>query len=677
MARTPSFGVPHVVLGALALAPAALAGQAEDPTDRILRAVFIEEGAIQLDGHITEPAWLEAPVATGFTQREPEDGAPASERTEVRVAYSASALYVAVRAFDSQPDQIRARLGRRNVISDSDQISIFLDSYDDRRTSFEFAVTPRGSIRDVYRARDQLGGGDDSWDPVWEVATSVDGLGWSAEFRIPFSQLRFDAGGTTWGFQVYRRIERKAEGAWWAPFSQATSGFASQFGRLEGLAGLPSPMRLELRPYAVTDARSQPDGPAGVYSPGREAGVDAGLDLKLGITSDFTLDLTVNPDFGQVEADPAVVNLSAFETFFPERRPFFVEGGGLFQQSSPAGSLFYSRRIGRPPQGAAQSPDGGTVQRPDATRILSAGKVTGKTGGGLGIGVMSALTAREHAVLRDAGGAVTGRHPVEPRTHYLVGRVEQDFREGSHTVGTVVTAVNRSLGDDFGFLRSAAYVASADGVHRWQRNTYRFQWQVAGSRIRGSSEAIAQAQTHPLRYFQRPDAAHLTLDPDRTSLSGFLFRLNAAKEAGTWRYYADYSRVSPGFDLNDTGFQWGADYQSLSVGTQYVRTQPAWVLRTFRLGPDASRSWTTGGERTMTWFRPLFVNGTFRNNWTFAFNPIALFSDELSVHALRGGPGLRENTWHNSFINLSSDGRKRVRCKRMDRPHEGAERSIS
>jgi hypothetical protein len=614
--------------------------------------------SIDIDGRLDEPAWQSAQFSTGFTQQEPDDGSPATERTEVRVLYDGGAIYVGVRAFDSDPAAIRSELTRRDRVPQSDRIGIYLDSYHDRRTCFQFTVTPRGSIRDIYRFNDNQWQSDASWDPVWDVGTSIDSLGWTAEFRIPLSQLRFDRNNTTWGLQVYRNIYRKSEEVWWSPFSKESSGFTSLFGTIEGLEGLPSPMRLELLPYATVNGTRRPEGTGSRYAPAQETRGNAGFDLKYGITSDFTLDLAVNPDFGQVEADPAVVNLSAFETYFPERRPFFVEGSGLLSQYVPFGQFFYSRRIGRPPQGWADPPDGGTVQIPDASTIITAAKVTGKSASGLGLGIMSALTAEEQGTLRDSTGDVMGSEPVHPLTHHFAGRVEQDLKEGAHTFGGMVTAVNRRLRDNFDFLRTAAYAGEIDGQLRWQKNTYAVRWQLVGTHIRGSQEAITAAQRSSFRYYQRPDAPHVEVDTSRTTLSGYALSLEAAKEAGTWQYSLYYGRSSPGYEFNDMGFQWRADMQDAGIWAQYLQARPKWVFRNFRAMIGASSSWTTGGEHKSTWFRPVYFSSTFKNNWNFGLNPIAFGRDFLDVHALRGGPGLKFDTWHNSFFNVVTDRRK-------------------
>ena len=646
------------VLGALAFPRFLLAQQGTDGPPPSLGVLRVEDSDINIDGRLNEVVWQSAPVGKGFTQRDPDDGSPATERTEIRFLISSDAIFVGVRAFDSNPAGIVAQLARRDEYSDTDYITVSFDSFHDHRTAFLFGVTPRGAIRDVYYY-DDGGGNDRAWDPVWQVATSTDSLGWIAEFRIPLSQLRFARDKSTWGVQVSRRIQRKAEWVFWAPFSKAGSGFVSRFGDLHGLTDLPSLTRIEFRPYVVTDGRRRPESSGSIYAPTSEMGGDAGFDLKYGLSSDFTLDLTANPDFGQVEADPAVVNLTAFESFFPERRPFFVEGASFLNRRIPGGQLFYSRRIGRRPQGWANPPTGGTIEIPDASTIVSAAKVTGKSGSGLGLGMLSALTTGESGTMRDSLGTVVGSERVQPWVHHFVGRVQQDFKDGQHTVGTMITALNRFGGADGFGLRRAAYSFLLDGEHKWQNNTYGIGWSVVGGHIRGTEEVILAAQRSSTRYYQRPDADHLAIDSTRTSLSGHSFGLNFGKNAGTWRYYAFYNRTSPGLEISDMGFQFGTvDRQQTGGGISYVRVRPTGPFRNFRFGVDANSAWTTGGEPLEFWFRPAVFNATLRNNWRFNINPMAFRVGQRHVTALRGGPLLRKSPWRQSFAGLNSDRRK-------------------
>jgi hypothetical protein len=627
---------------------------------RLVHGIRVGDGDIRIDGVLDEPAW-QGPAAGGeFVQRDPHSGSPATERTEVRVLYSAHAIYVGVRAFDSAPDRIRGELVRRDQTSQADEIAVYLDTYDDRRTAFMFAVNPRGSIRDVAYSDDNEFMADPSWDPVWQVRTSIDSLGWSAEFRIPLTQLRFDGRSATWGLQVHRRIHRAAELAYWAPYTRDASGFVSRFGRITELDGLTQPRRLEVRPYSVLRGRQQPESSGTRYAPRRQGSGDAGFDLQYGITSNLTLDLTVNPDFGQVEADPAIVNLTAFESFLPERRPFFVEGSAFLTRYIAGGQPFYSRRIGRGPQGWAAAPAGGTVQMPETARILGAGKLTGKTAGGWGLGMMGAVTSEARAVLRDEVGAVHGHEAVEPRTYSLFSRLEKDFRQGRHTVGGIVTALRRDELEPLSFLPAGAYLTSADGAHRWGRDHYSLTWNVSASHVHGSTDAIRALQRNSLRYYQRPDARHVDYDPERTSLSGYSASVFSAKVAGTWRYNAWYERVSPGFSMADLGFQWTADVQTAGVQGMYVRSQPRWIFRNYELNLGGIGNATTDEEITNIFFPFIYASATFRNNWRVFGNPMNIAWGANCMTCLRGGPSLRTDTRRVHYLGMSTDRRRRV-----------------
>ncbi|HEX7239504.1 MAG TPA: DUF5916 domain-containing protein, partial [Longimicrobiaceae bacterium] len=341
--------------------------------------------APRIDGRLDDEAWAAAVPITEFTQVDPVEGAPASERTEARVLFDDDALYVGVRLYDRHP--VSARLGRRDMpIGDSDWVGLMIDSYHDHRTAFGFDLNPAGVRRDEIKIIDV---DDNSWDPVWEGATSVDSAGWSAEYRIPFSQLRFSPRDEqTWGIQVERIIRRNQEYSVSAFTPKKERGGVPRYGHLEGLRGVRPGRRLEVLPYTV--ARAEYVDPAGnPFRTDSEYGTSAGVDLKYRVTSNLTLDATVNPDFGQVELDPADVNLSAYETFFQEKRPFFVEGADAFAfgTGSGASNLFYSRRIGRTPQLFAP----GAAEELSATTILGAAKLSGKTAG-WSVGVMEALT---------------------------------------------------------------------------------------------------------------------------------------------------------------------------------------------------------------------------------------------------------------------------------------------
>src|SRR6266581_2009172 len=471
-----------------------------------------------IDGKDDDAVWREAPAITRFREFSPrEDGDPRFA-TEAKVAYDDHNFYAFVRAFDPHPDSILKLLARRDVRAATDQIKIVIDSYHDRRSGYEFAVNPAGVKRDYAISNDV--NEDEAWDGVWEVGVTVDSLGWTAEFRIPLSQLRYARADTnTFGFAVWRDIQRYTERVSWPVYRQSHAGFASQLGDVTGLVGLPAPRRLEVAPYVVTKNVSVPVGGA---SFDRSQKLTAGADLKYGVTSNLTLDATVNPDFGQVEADPAVLNLTVFETFLHERRPFFVAGAGIFrfdvncsQVNCNGEGLFYSRRIGRAPQLGFGDPES-----PTATTIDGAAKLTGRLPGGQTIGVFDAVTERATGTL----GSTT-----EPTTNYAVVRTQQDFRNGESGVGMMLTAVNRSLDPQTeNVLRRSAYVGAVDLRHRFLSGHYQISGSLDLSRVAGTEQAIGRTQRDPVHFYQRTGS----FDSTRTSLSGNAEELLFGKVGG-------------------------------------------------------------------------------------------------------------------------------------------------
>ncbi|MBO6575195.1 MAG: carbohydrate binding family 9 domain-containing protein [Rhodothermales bacterium] len=638
-------------------------GVLDDEPPRI-SAVRAAQGAPRVDGRLDDAVWASAPVATGFRQDFPVDGDPASERTEVRVAYDDQALYVGARLLDSDPDGIAGRLARRDNEEASDRFIVSIDSYHDHRTAFRFSVNPSG-VRADYIATNDSDNEDFSWDPVWEAATSIDQQGWVVEMRIPFSQLRFSgADEQTWGINFTRRIFRKSEWAAWSWWENEEQGFASHFGHLDGLRGIQSPRRLEVLPYTVAktdhDQTANPNNP---FNDGSLQSVTAGLDVNLGVTSDLTLNATVNPDFGQVEADPAEVNLTVFETFFEERRPFFVEGANLFQFGAGSGGfifgapqLFYSRRVGRAPSRPVFEP-GGFVDNPINTSILAATKLSGQTGG-WSIGLLEAVTGREVAPIQRADGTRT-EAVVEPRSNYAVASLRRDFREGSSSIGILGTAVNRDIADPaLSFLPSSAYSGGIDFFHRFGDNRFVVNGTFSGSAVRGEPDAITRLQRSSARYFQRPDQDYVSVDTAATSLTGYATSFQIDKVSGDWLVGADFYAYSPGFEINDAGFLTGVD--EIFTGFRVTRRwlEPGKVFRTFRINATGFRSQNYGGTRTG---RGAFLglNGQFLNYWgsNASFN---LRSDNLNPAGTRGGPNtLLPANWSLNVVGFS-DGRKRL-----------------
>jgi hypothetical protein len=648
---------------ALVLTAAALA-QAPADSSRVLGAHRIAAGeqAPVVDGRLDDAVWAAAPVAGDFVQQRPDVGEPASQRTEARVAYDGDAVYVAIRAWDTAPDSIAGQMGRRDATGlVSDYVQVILDGYHDRRTAFRFSVTPRGVKRDVFHYDDTSE--DGTWDAVWEVRTSVDSAGWSAEFRIPFSQLRYrpGAGEQTWGINILRDLARRDERSYWSPMPPAGSGFVSRFGTLTGMTGLRSPRRLELLPYTV--GRVTRDGQVDDEDPFRDPtdpSMSLGADVKYGLTSNLTLTATINPDFGQVEADPSRVNLSAFETRFDERRPFFVEGVDMFRFGlGGSEALFYSRRIGRQPQGGVSGPTE-WVEAPGNTTILGAAKLTGRTSGGWTVGLLNAVTAEERSRYVVAGADGVEQAVMEPLTNYAVGRVRRDFRRGLTSVGGIVTGVHRRLEgiEGLDFLPRSAYAGGIDWRHRFGNAAWQFDGFLLQSSVRGDTVAIQRLQRSPARFFQRPDAAHVEYDPTRTALTGSAALVALNKTAGSWRGGSGLVYRSPGFESNDVGFLNNADQVSWDAYVGYNRFQPIGVFRSWNVYHNHVFGFTTDRERTS---HRTDVNGSFTltNLWTGNWG-VARSAEGVSVSQLRGGPAIVTPASYELWGGFGSDRRRRV-----------------
>lgn len=650
----------------LGLSRAALGQQAAtqlDPPSPVPAATAVRATPTPpvVDGRLDDAAWQAATPITEFTQRDPHEGQPATERTEARVLYTDNALYVAFRAYDSQPDRIVAQLTRRDADSPSDWVAVAIDSYHDRRTAFVFVVNPAGVKRDIYFYDDN--NDDDSWDAVWEAATARDQQGWTAEFRIPFSQLRFpEQAEHVFGFNLYRKIARLNEELFWRLPPKNQSGMVSRFGDLAGIEHISPPRRIEVLPYAAATGTFDQGEAGNPFRTGRDEQGRMGADLRIGVTSNLTLSATINPDFGQVEADPAVVNLSAFETFFPEKRPFFSEGLDVFRFPIGLGDgdeaneqLFYTRRIGRAPHGSAD-PRGGYAQEVTQTTILGAAKLSGKTPNGWTVGLLSALTAEERAAAVDPTGARFA-DPVEPGTVYSAGRLSRDFRNGLTQVGFFGTAVDRSLPATLSDLRSSAYAGGFKWSHRFRHDTYAIGGWLVGSAVQGSPQAIDATQRSSARYFQRPDNDYVTYDPTRTSLSGLAGQFILNKQAGgNWRFGAGVDTRSPGFEVNDIGYQRDADRTIQFTWINRRWLHPGKVFRDFNINLNQWAVWNYGWERSNLGSNVNF-NFTFLNYWG-GYAGINRESGGLSTDALRGGPAFIRPGGLNGSGGFYSDDRK-------------------
>jgi hypothetical protein len=623
--------------------------------------VTASEETPRIDGRLDDPVWSRAQPLTDFVQRRPSQGQPSAMRTMAKIAVDKYALYAAVEAFDPEPERIVGRLTRRDESSSSDWILLMVDADLDRVTAFEFFVNPAGVKIDGIGANGQ--DDDFRWDAVWEAAGRTTAQGWTAEFRIPLSMLRFSPDQASWGINVGRIVQRLDEQSWWSPIPDNDPNFARYLGEVEGFQGLEAPRRLELLPYTLAQITREPGDPGDPFYDASDWKLSGGLDLKYGLTSNLTLDATLNPDFGQVEADPSDVNLSAFETFFEERRPFFVEGADIYRFGLGVGdgddeTLFYSRRIGRTPQGEADD-RGGWVETPDRTSIFGAAKLSGRTAGGWSIGALDAVTDEETAnVVAGDGERMTD--VVEPRASYSVLRILKDIREGATRFGAVVTGTHRQI-DGTGLedlLRSSAYSGGLDLTHRFADDSWRVSGKLLGSRIEGSPEAMVRAQRSSARFFQRPDSGQ-DVDSTATSMSGWSWVGEIAKESGgPWRAAAFSMVRSPGFEVNDLGFMRETDMIGYGAFAGYRLLQPNRLFR--RGGINVNYSSFDNFDGLLV-ARGGNVNGnaSLQNFW-FVYGGLARDFDNWKTDALRGGPAIREPGDWSGWYGFESDDRRRL-----------------
>ena len=639
--------------GALAIGPRATATQA-----RASRATV----APVLDGRTDDPAWADAQVIDQFLEYEPNEGKETRFRTEVRVTYDDRYLYVLARMYDPAPDSIMSLLSRRDVRTNSEQLKLVIDSYHDRKTAFQFITNPAGVKRDYYVTADQ--NEDPSWDAVWDVATKIDSVGWVAEFRIPFSQIRYAPGDEhTFGLLIVRDIARTGQRLSWPLFHRAVQGYVSQAGTLDGIGRLPSARRLEILPYAVAknDTRDFGASRPGLGRYDHPNKLTAGADIKYGLSSNLTLDATINPDFGQVEADPAQLNLTAFETFFDERRPFFLEGAGIFEFNTSCGDidsgctgLFYSRRIGRNPQLAGHY---GDATSPTSTPIAAATKLTGRLANGFSVGLLEAVTQRVDGV-QVLNGELAA---IEPRTNYAVVRLQRDNADGKGDVGLMLTGVNRAL--DVGsspLLRNSAYTGGLDVRRRFADDRYEFRAYMAASDVRGSAAAIAQLQANNVHAYQRPDDG-IAYDPTRTSMRGDAERISFSKfGGGITRFQTVYQRFSPGFESNDLGYQQRADEQLFrNWFSLNFNTPSSWYNRAF-FNFNAQQRWSTEG---------LVLGNNVNQNlhvqlpsqwWVHFGTNVNELNTAYSDREARGGPALRRSRSGSFWGGVATDSRNAV-----------------
>ncbi len=638
----------------------------------------LRQGEITIDGRIDEPAWAAATPITELTQATPDEGKPPSQKTEIRILYDASALYIAARMYDSLGAKgVRAPLARRDQVMNgdnnltSDRIAFVFDTFRDKNSRNWFELNPAGVKGDHQN-------GDPSYDPVWEGATKIDSLGWTAEFRIPFSQLRFSrATDQVWGMQIWREVNRRNEQDMWAFWRSNEYGGPAYFGTLEGIKVASQPRQVELVPYATTRSKLERVQPGDPYHSTNEMLYRAGGDVKVNLTSNLTLDGTVNPDFGQVEVDPAVVNLSVFETTFQEKRPFFVSNSQFFSTGGfscyfcsnvSSLSLIYTRRIGRSPQLAGLvAGESDFMDAADATTILGAGKITGRTANGISVGVMDAVTNREKATFRPIGSTIDETQEVEPLTNYFIGRLKKDFNGGNTRVGTITTMVNRDLTnpDEVARLRSNAQAGGLDIDHHWANREYSFNVQTALTHIGGDTAAINRAQFASARYYQRPGRTVTTdglfdtqYDPTRRNLYGYGFYARVAKETGNWLWETTQNWRSPGFETNDLGVLGRADYKWMLFNVFRQWTTPGkWYRNMYTIWGAQTQNNYDGDKDEgdlHVWWQATFMN--YMNVSTFILLHPSTYDERLT----RGGPTVIHYGYNMWSTNFGTDSRKSV-----------------
>lgn len=605
-----------------------------------------------------------------YVEFQPDVGTPPTEQTKMKILYDDKNLYVAFKCYQEDPSTIEKRMGRRDDFP-GDWVEINLDSFGDDRTGFSFTVSASGVKGDEFISDN--GNFDSSWNPIWYVDVNTDDEGWTAELRIPLSQLRFSASQEqVWGLQSTRRYFNNEERSLWQPLPANPPGWVSEFGELRGLIGLTPQKQLEIQPYTVAQLDTYKEQPGNPFRDGSDTRLTGGLDAKIGITNDLTVDLTINPDFGQVDADPGAIALDGFEIFFQERRPFFVENKNVFdfRVGGGADNLFFSRRIGRTPQGftTADGSKGEFQDFPNNTTILGAAKFSGKTKNGWAIGVLESVTANEFAeidinndpeivnTLDEVGER--RKELVEPLTNYFVGRVQKDFNDRNSYIGGIFTATNRNMDERVSFLHAQAYSGGLDFRHNWKDRKYYIDGSFMMSNVRGSAEAIIQTQTSLTHLFQRVDAGHVSVDPTKTSLTGSGGRFEVGRQSGDWRYNLGGNFRSPELELNDIGFLRQADDIRQYANIRRLFNKPTSWFRQANIGFNQFTSYDFDGNYNRIQYE---INGfiNYKNNWFTDFGGAhkpRIFTNTF----LRGGPRWRFSQENFFYIFSGTDRRKKL-----------------
>ncbi len=632
--------------------------QAKSPKQPVYTASKLTTPKPVVDGKLDDECWKTGSWAGNFTQFLPNEGAKPSSPTEFKILYDNKNLYVALRAFDSEPKKIQRFSGARDEFA-GDIMGINFDSYHDRRTGFEFSVTAWGQKIDLVLFNPM--NWDFNWNPVWKVRTGLEDSAWVAEYEIPLSQLRYSTENEqVWGMHLWRWINRFQEESDWEIQSKTGPGMLYNFGELHGIEGLKKSQRLEIMPYALGKLNTMEKVPGNPFArTGKAWGGNFGLDAKIGLSSNFTVDLTVNPDFGQVESDPSVMNLTAFETFYDEKRPFFLEGLTIFDYKFDNQSLFYSRRIGHSP--SLSIPPGSQlyVNAPEATSILSAVKLSGTTSSGLSVGLIQSVTANEFAQMSDPS-RTRSRAKVEPLTSYTVARIQKGYHAGNTVIGGMFTSTNRLIDDkSLEFLSNNAYTGGLDLLHHWKDKEFYIDARLIGSTINGTPESIKLLQESSARYYQRPDAGYLKYDIARTRLSGFGGKFMIGKGSkGLWKYSTGAIWLSPGLELNDLGYMNTSDEIIQRNLVSYLIIKPVLVFRQYSLGLEQYNKWNFNGNYLGSGTNLSFTS-ELKNLWNIA-ETLDFYSNSFDTKILRGGYGMKMPYMITSIGSLLTDQSKKI-----------------
>jgi len=632
-------------------------------TSRISKAPVI-------NGVIDENEWTEGEWGRDFTQFEPYSGDKPTQPTEFKILHDDNFIYVVIKAYDSSPDSIINRMTRRDQV-DGDYIGVSFDSYHDLRTGFTFIVSSTGVKTDLIHANDGMVE-DPSWDPIWYVESSIQEWGWMAEMKIPLTQLRFEKNtGEVWGMEAFRLNYRETEMSFWQAIPRNASGLVHMYGELDGLDNIEPRKILDLVPYTVASYENYQPVEGNPFMTGKKFTPSVGLDGKMGITNNLTLDFTVNPDFGQVEADPSQVNLTAYESYFREQRPFFVEGNnitrlglGIGDGSTGNDNLFYSRRIGSSPSGYARLENGEYSDTPRNVRILGAAKITGKTNDGLSVGLIESVTPRTYSRIDSAGERTV--QEVEPLTNYFVGRVQKDLNKGNTQVGGMLTHTYRFLDlvenleeSPLNRLHNSALAGGMDFSQYFDDRNWRLTVNAAASQVNGSQEAISATQLSGRHLMHRPDAGHMEYDSSRTSLSGWAGKMEFGKFGGNWNFMAFSAVKSPGFEINDLGYMRETDNMLHGLWGAYSINEPKNFYRRIRFNANWYTTWDYGFT-----FKShggnISVFTQYQNSWTSSI-AVNYNSRGVSTSMLRGGPNIKFPGGVGGWYNINSDNRKKFR----------------